>query len=76
MPKIFVKPGIDKPSGKPFVIRDPQTLLILPAEGGEVELDTLTRRRLKDGDLVKAKAAKKSAPASEAKASSTRTEKG
>lgn len=41
-----------KPAVAGAMIRDPQTKLPLPAEGGEVPDNIFWRRRLRDGDVV------------------------
>lgn len=61
MPKIFVKPALFG-DGAPLLVRDPRTRIPIPADGALVELDQLTRRRLRDGDLIEAKPAHKSTP--------------
>lgn len=48
MAKIYVKPGAGL---KP---RDPKDNQQIPESGKWIELDTYTRRRLADGDLVEA----------------------
>ena len=52
--KEFIKPA------KGLLIRDPQTREQLPAEGKEVVMNTYWMRRINDGDVVIAKAPKKS----------------
>lgn len=83
MAKIFAKPGIDKRTSEPLRLRDPATLVHIPAEGALVELDMVTRRRLRDGDLVEAtqpsavkSPANEPAPAPAAKAPASSKDKG
>lgn len=47
MPSMKVKPAVPG-----AIIRDPQTRLPLPAEGGEVPDNSFWRRRLRAGEVV------------------------
>lgn len=52
----FLKPANDK-----LKVRRPDTGEYLPAAGASVELNTYWRRRLRDGDVVKASAPRQTA---------------
>lgn len=54
MNTIFVKPAREG-----LIVRDPITKQIMPADGKEVTDSTYWRRRLRDGDVVKARPPKK-----------------
>lgn len=53
---MFVKPGIDKTTGKQLIVRIPVTHALLPNEGAEVPETHFWLRRLRDGDVVAASA--------------------
>ena len=53
MPKIFVKP-----SNADFKIKDPETGLVLPAEGAEVADSQFWLRRVRNGDVTMGEPAK------------------
>jgi hypothetical protein len=53
---MFVKPGISKGTGKPLVVRIPVTHALMPETGMEVPETAFWIRRLRDGDVVAAKA--------------------
>ncbi|MDE2342919.1 MAG: DUF2635 domain-containing protein [Betaproteobacteria bacterium] len=50
---MFVKPGINKSTGKPLVIRVPRTHALMPESGMDVPGTAFWLRRLRDGDVVK-----------------------
>jgi hypothetical protein len=53
---MFVKPGINPETGKPFVVRIPRTFAALAAEGEEVPANGFWIQRLAQGDVVSATA--------------------
>ena len=57
----IVKTIFIKPAHPDLIVRDPMTKQPLPVEGKEVTDNTYWCRRLRDGDVVKAKPPKKTA---------------
>ncbi|WP_299378826.1 DUF2635 domain-containing protein [uncultured Kiloniella sp.] len=53
-----MKKAFLKPAEEGLIVRDPVTLLPLPAEGDEVEFNSHWRRRLAQGDVMIAEKAK------------------
>jgi len=49
----FVRPGVG-PDGAPIATRNPATMKPLSPEGEYVDVDSTTRRRLREGDWVEA----------------------
>lgn len=58
MPQAFLKPANEK-----LKVRKPDTGEYLSAEGEHVELTSYWRRRMKDGDVIDIKPARKSTTA-------------
>lgn len=52
---MFVKPALDRATGKPLHIRHPRTGAVLPPDGADVDMranEFFWQRRLRDGDVV------------------------
>jgi len=58
MPNAFLKPANEQ-----LKVRKPDTGDYLSVEGERLELTTYWRRRIKDGDVIDSKPARKSTPA-------------
>ena len=54
---MYVKPAAREIEGRPLVVRDPDLLDFLPAEGRLVPDSDYWYRRLRDGDVVPAEPA-------------------
>lgn len=50
--QVYVKPGLNPATGKPYILRDEYTKQYIPAEGTSVKWTILTDRRVKRGELL------------------------